>query len=123
MSKITKKGIIKKVSTIEKIGVDGTEKQTAILYVPARTNEFNEVVGQADMFELTVIGKKVKEINLNAQMVERKAEVEFWLNGRQFDRQDNTKGYAHNLTIAKITLLDDKAQTVNKSVNEVPENF
>jgi len=123
MSKIIKKGIIKKVSTVEKVGINGTEKQTCILYVPARTNEFDEVIGEADIFELSVIGKRVTEISLNAQMVERKAEVEFWLNGRQYDKTDGTKGYAINLSIAKITLLEDKAPASSKPVNEVPKNF
>jgi hypothetical protein len=123
MSKITKKGIIKKVGVVEKVGVENTEKQSLVLYVPARSNEFGEVVGQADYFEIAVMGKKVREFNLSPQLLEKKVEVEMYLNGRQYDKIDGSKGYAHNLNLAKITVIEGNQAVNAPQEKKMPENF
>lgn len=122
MSKITKKGIIKKVGVVETVGAD-TKIQRMILFVPARKDEFGDTMGSDDFFEITAISKKVAELNLNAQLLEKKVEVECYLNGRQFDRTDGTKGYAHNLNLNSIKVLEDKAPATATASNEVPKNF
>lgn len=123
MSKITKLGIVKKVTAVETVGINSTKKQMLILHVPAYRDQFGQVKGQDDYFELTAIGKKVDDLKLSASLVEKKVEVECYLNGRQYDKADGAKGYAHNLNLNSIKVLEDRAPANATTTNEVPKNF
>ena len=95
MPKIQLKGIIKEVSTIGLIGnYAPTPHQIVTLLVPGFTDSYGEKRAKDELWKINIIGEKVARFNLHDQnIVEKKANVEVYLNSNSVMRDGELKSF------------------------------
>lgn len=108
MATTTLKGIVKEVKPIEYYG-EGNQgrRQTLVLFVPGYVNQYNEKLSQDEIWGIDIFNKKIEEFGLNSNCLSKKADVEVYLSGKEFDKKDGTgKMYAISARLKSIKLGD-----------------
>lgn len=106
MATTTLKGIVKEVKPVEYYG-EGNQgrRQTLVLFVPGYVNQYQEKLSQDEVWGIDLFNKKIEEFGLNANCLSKKAEVEVYLSGKEFDKKDGSgKMYAISARLKSIKL-------------------
>lgn len=112
MAKIELKGIIQKVGQVQTVGNNGTKKQSMILKVPAFRDQFGDVVGKDEEWELQVFGDRIQKFNLSGAMHGKRAKCTVFVNSNKFIKNsDQSEGYAINATLGAVELVEAPRQT------------
>ncbi|MCX2473543.1 hypothetical protein OQZ33_04280 [Pedobacter sp. MC2016-05] len=118
MAKLTLKGFVKEVGTIETVGDKATKKQTIIFFIPGYVDQFGDKKGRDEHWPLDVMGDNIAKLNITKDAVEQKAEVIVYVSGNIFQKKDLAgNGYAINANLAEIKLLG-KATNAPAGVTE-----
>lgn len=104
MATTTLKGIVREIKPIETYGTNG-RRQTLVLFVPGYINEYQEKITKDEIWGIDLFNKKIDDENLNSNCISKKAEVEVWLSGTEFDKKDGSgKMYAISARLKSIKL-------------------
>ncbi len=123
MATTTLKGIVKEVKPIEFYG-EGNKgrRQTVVLFVPGYVNQYKEKLSQDEIWGIDLFNKKIDDFGLNSNCLSKKAEVEVYLSGKEFDKKDGSgKMYAISARLKSIK-LGEQVNYQMESSNEEPED-
>lgn len=112
MAKLQLKGIIYAVEKPLFVGEKNTEKQLFYLKVPAYVDEFGDVRGRDELWQITVMGDNVRKFNLTTEVFEgKKAIVNLYVNSNYIEPKKGPEGviersemYIVNLNLASIEI-------------------
>lgn len=104
MATTTIRGIVKEVSEIENYSETG-RRQTLVLFVPGYVNEYQEKIGKDEVWGIDIFNKRIEHFALKANCLSKKAEVEVYLSGREWEK-DGKRGYSISATLKSIKLGD-----------------
>lgn len=105
-NKVILKGKIVSVEAPVKVGVNNLDKQT-ILFIKPPYNDGFEDQGKPQIWELSVIGKKVAELNITAATHEgKKATVVFYVDSNEVPSKEAGGKVMHiiNATLVQVEL-------------------
>ncbi|WP_285055179.1 DUF3127 domain-containing protein [Pedobacter ginsengisoli] len=110
MAKLELKGMILTVNQPETVGEKNTKKQTFILKIPAYRDEYGDIRGKDEEWEIAVMGDNVDKFAMTRDHQGKKAKCSIYLNGQKYTKKsDNTEGWIINATLAEITYADATA--------------
>ncbi|MGJ1376466.1 hypothetical protein [Sphingobacterium multivorum] len=101
------KGIVEKTEISnygegEKAG----KRQSIVVMVPGWTDSYGEKKGPDEKFQIDQFNDNIEKNPITTSDIGRKIDVEVYLKGREFDRNDGGKGYAVGLNIKSFKLGD-----------------
>lgn len=113
MARIELKGTFLAVEPVQTVGEKGTLKQVVIFETPAYRDEYGDIKGQDEQWELVVMGDSIAKIGIAGNVVGRKAKVTVYVNSKRMELTDEkTKKvkifYPVNLILNKVEFADIK---------------
>lgn len=110
MAKIELKGIVKEITKVENVGKDGTtKKQSLILFVPGYVDGFGEKRGDDEEWSLDIFNKKIEQLNLNDNLLDKKVVCSVYVSSRYFKTNEGKELYIVNSNLADISLFETNA--------------
>lgn len=108
MATTSLKGIVKEILPVEYYGEGNSfRKQTLVLFIPGYTNQYGEKKGADQTWGIDVHNEKIEEFGLNSNCIGKKADVEAYLTGKEFDKKEQQgKWYAISARLKSIKLGD-----------------
>ena len=110
MAKIELKGIVKKVTSPEIVGNNNTKKQSVILFIPARTNEFNELIAPEEQWCLDLFNSKIENLKLDGSWHEKKVKATVYVSSRKVEKDDGSILYIVNSNLGAIEKIVENTQ-------------
>ena len=113
MARIELKGQFLAVEPVQQVGSKGTLKQVVIFETPAYRDEYGEVKGEDEQWELSVMGDTIAKLGLAGNSVGRKAKVTVYVNSKRYEQKDEITGnikifYPVNLVLNKVEFAEVK---------------
>lgn len=107
MPKVTLKGIIKAVLPVETYGDNNQgRRQSIILFVPGYVDEFGDKRGRDEAWSIETFNDGIEKHGLSNIQQGSRAEVEFYINSREFDKKDGTgKTYMTSSSVRNIKII------------------
>jgi len=115
MAKITLKGIVKHVTTVESYGTGSTQgtRQSLILFVPGYVDGWGDKKGQDEEWQLDVFNDKIQRLGLNSNLVDKRVEAVVYVTSKRYKRRDN----GADMWMIGATLNEVKLHETNQTVN------
>lgn len=100
------KGIVKDVLPVEFYGDGNTgRRQTLVLFIPGYVDNYGVKKGQDELWGIDIYNKKIDEFGLNSNCVSKRADIEVYVSGKEFDKKDGSgKWYGISATLKSIKL-------------------
>lgn len=112
MAKIELRGIVKEITEIENVGKEGTtRKQSLILFVPGYVDQFGEKMGDDEEWSLDIFNKKVDQLALNDNLLDKKVVCTVYVSSRYFKTTEGKELYIVNSNLADIKLFESAYNT------------
>lgn len=90
MATLSLKGFLTSVLPIEEVGDNKTKIQKVYIMVPGYVNQFQEKIGNDEIWELKVIGENVNKLNLAVgDFDKKKVAVNCFINSRMFYKKED----------------------------------
>jgi len=113
MARIELKGTFLAIEPVQTVGEKGTLKQVVIFETPAYRDEYGDIKGEDEQWELSVMGDSIAKLGLANNVIGRKAKVTVYVNSRRYEKTDEkTKVtkifYPVNLVLNKVEFAEVK---------------
>lgn len=114
MPRIELKGKFLAVEPVQAVGEKGKLKQVIIFETLAYRDEYGDVKGENEQWELAVMGDSIAKLGISGNAVGRNAKITVYVNSRRFEKEDPaTKKikifYPVNLILNKVEFAPEKA--------------
>lgn len=104
MATTTLKGIVKDVLPIEYYGeTNEGKRQTIVVFVPGYVNGYGEKKSKDEVWGIDIFNNKIEEFGLNSNCISKKVNVEVYLSGREWTKDDKS-GFSISARLKSITL-------------------
>ena len=102
MAKLKLKGWFDQIHPVTEIGDKKTKKQTIIFTLPGFRDEYNGIDRDPEPWQISIIGKKVDELNLTVKDCQRRAEIEVFIKGYQATSKDGVVFFGYEVNLFKV---------------------
>lgn len=106
MAKIELRGIVKEITKVENVGNQGSKKQSLILFVPGYVDGFGEKRGDDEEWCLDIFNKRIEQLNLNDNLLEKKVVCTVYVSSRFVKLADGKEFYTVNTNLGDISLFE-----------------
>jgi hypothetical protein len=109
MAVLQLKGKIIAVGGVTEVGQNNLKKQLIHFQIPARRDDFGEVRGEDEIWELSVLGDKIEKLAFKPEMELKKATMNCFINSKTIPKTDEKpEMYIINVVIASFELQPEK---------------
>lgn len=111
MAKIELKGFLLRVSNIESVGANQTQKQSILIKVPGYTDSFGEKKSEDEIWQVDMFNKSIDKFNLHTRHQGQKVKATVYINSRAYETKDGKKGFLLNSNLGAIEFLESAPVT------------
>jgi hypothetical protein len=106
MAKVELKGFLLRVSNVETVGEKQTQKQSILMKIPGYVNQFQEKVGEDEIWQIDLFNKAIDKFNLHTRHQGKKVKASVFINSRPWESKDGKKGYILNANLGSLEFLE-----------------